>query len=143
VSSATPEPPVVAPISGKVTAVASDILTVDGVQVNMALFSDGTNNRIVRVGENLYEGENVVTFVAEALTVPLSLHGYLVKGTLSSDKVRIEYRTSATGVWQVLSQTDSVPASDFFQFRLKVVAELQDILQNRSISEVIVIGEQE
>ena len=143
VSSSTPEPPVVAPISGKATAVASDILTVDGVQVNMALFSDGTNNRIVRVGENLYEGENVVTFVAETLTVPLSLHGYLVKGTLSSAKVRIEYRTSATGVWQVLSQTDSVPASSFFQFRMKAVADLTDLLQNRSISEVIVIGEQE
>jgi len=131
------------PTTGQVAAVGSDILAVDGITLNFALFYDATNNRIVRVGESLYEGSNVVSFLGETFTVPLSLHGYLVKGTLSSDRVQVEYRTSSTGTWQLLSQTDSVPSSTYFQFRLQVVADLSDVIQNRSIQEILVIGEQE
>jgi len=131
------------PSTGAVQAVGSDILTVDGVLLNFALFHDVTNNRIVRFSENSYEGENLVLFNSMTFTVPVSLHGYLVKGTVSSSKVQVEYRTSATGSWQILNQTDSVPASSFFQFRLKVNADVRDILQETSIKEVIVIGEQE
>jgi len=131
------------PSTGVVQAVGSDILSVDGVLLNFSLFHDSTNNRIVRFSENSYEGENLVLFSPMEFTVPVSLHGYLVKGTVASSKVQVEYRTSSTGVWQILSQTDSVPASDFFQFRLKVNADLRDLIRETSIKEVIVIGEQE
>ncbi len=135
--------PVFAPLTGQVQAVAADVLSVDGVLVNFALFNDSTNNRLVRVGENSYEGENVVIFDSMEFTVPVSLHGYLVKGTIASSKIQMEFRTSSSGPWQVLSQTDSVPASSFFQFRLKINADLRDIIQENSVREVIVIGELE
>jgi len=135
--------PFFAPLTGQVQAVGADVLTVDGVLVNLVLFNDATNNRLVRVGENSYEGENVVIFTATEYTVPVSLHGYLVKGTIASSKIQMEFRTSSTGAWQILSQTDSVPASDYFQFRLKINADLRDIIQENSVREVIVIGELE
>lgn len=135
--------PFFAPVAGQVQAVGSDVLSVDGVLVNFALFNDSTNNRLVRIGENSYEGENVVIFDSMTFTVPVSLHGYLVKGTIASSKIQMEFRTSSTGAWQILSQTDSVPASAFFQFRLKINADLRDIIQENSVREVIVIGELE
>lgn len=135
--------PTFSPQTGLVQAVGSDVVSVDGVLVNCALFNDSTNNRLVRIGENSYEGENVVIFNAMEFTVPVSLHGYLVKGTISSSKIQMEFRTSSTGAWQILSQTDSVPSSTYFQFRLKVNADLRDIIQENAIREVIVIGEVE
>jgi hypothetical protein len=131
------------PATGQVQAVCSDILSVDSVQNNLLIFNDITNNRLVRVSENMYDGENSVLFEAMEFVVPVSLHGYLVKGDVSSSKVVVQYRTSATGVWQRLSQTDTVPASDYFQFQLLVTADLGDVIASRSISEIIVIGEQE
>lgn len=135
--------PIFNPTTGLVQAVGSDVLLVDGVVINFALFNDSTNNRLVRIGENSYEGENVVIFDEMEFTVPVSLHGYLVKGTVSSSKIQMEFRTSSTGAWQILSQTDSISASAFFQFRLKVNADLRDIIQENSVREVIVIGELE
>lgn len=135
--------PFFSPTTGLVQAVGSDILTVDGVQINFALFNDSTNNRLVRIGENSYEGENVVIFNEMTLTVPVSLHGYLVKGTVSSSKIQMEFRTSSTGPWQVLNQTDNVSASSYFQFRMKINADMRDIIQENSVREVIVIGELE
>lgn len=131
------------PQAGLVQAVGSDVIPVDGVLVNCVLFSDSTNNRIVRVGENSYEGDNVVIFSSMSFTVPVSLHGYMVKGTISSSRLQLEFRTSASGTWQILSQTDSVPASSFFQFKLKVNADLRDIIRENSVREIIVIGELE
>lgn len=131
------------PTASLVMSVVSDTLTVDGVDINFLLFTDLTNNRVVRVGENLYEGENIVVFTAMEFDVPISLHGYLVKGSLSSSKVIIEYRTSTTGAWQVLSPTDSVPAREWFQFRLKIASDLSDMIQRRAIHEILVVGEQE
>lgn len=142
-TSVTKNSGVFSPTTGDVRAVCSDILTVGGVQVNLALFNDFTNNRLVRVGENSYEGENLVLFSPMTLVVPVALHGYLVKGNIASSKVQVEYRTSATGVWQLLSQTDSVPASVYFQFRMKITADIRDIIKENSIKEIIVIGEQE
>lgn len=134
---------VFSPTTGEVRAVCSDILVVDGVQINLALFNDFTNNRLVRVGENSYEGENLVLFSPMTLLVPVALQGYLVKGNIASSKVQVEYRTSLTGAWQLLSQTDSVPASLFFQFRMKITADIRDIIKENSVKEIIVIGEQE
>lgn len=142
-SSDHPESLGFSPSTGAIQAVCSDILTVNGVQVNCALFNDVTNNRLVRIGENSYEGDNVVYFTAMTLTVPVALHGYLVKGSISSTKVQVEYRTTPTGTWQLLSQTDSVPSSLFFQFRTKIKADLKDIISSTSIKEIIVIGVQE
>ena len=142
-SATHPNSSVLSPATGAIQAVCSDVLTVDGVQINFALFNDVTNNRLVRIGENSYEGDNVVYFTAMTLTVPVSLHGYLVKGSISSTKVQVEYRTSATGTWQVLSQIDSVPSSLYFQFRTKLKADLRDIISSTSIKEIIVIGVQE
>jgi len=142
-SSANRNAPFFTPSTGQVQAVCSDVLSVDGVQINFALFNDLTNNRMVRIGENSYEGENVVIFETMNFVVPIALHGYLVKGSISSSKVQVEYRTSLTGPWQILSQTDSVPASVLFQFRLKITADIRDIIQENSVREIIVIGEQE
>lgn len=142
-SSANRNSPFFNPQAGLVQAVGSDVIPVDGVLINCALFSDSTNNRIVRVGENSYEGENVVIFSSMSFTVPVSLHGYMVKGTISSSHLQLEFRTSSSGTWQILSQTDSVPASSFFQFRLKVNADLRDIIRENSVREIIVIGELE
>ena len=125
------------------SSVASDILSVDGSVRNLVLFTDLTNNRFVRYPEDAYLGDNIVTFEALSYSVPVSLHGYLVKGTIPSSKVCIEFRTSATGTWQRLAQTDSVPASDFFQFRIRVTPDLVDIIDEKSIKEVVIVGEQE
>ena len=132
--------PYFAPTTGTVQAVCSDVLSVDGVLVNLVLFNDATNNRLVRVGENSYEGENSVVFSGMTLDVPVTLHGYLVKGTVASSKVTLDFRTSSAGTWQVLSQTDSVPASSYFQFRVRVNADLRDVIQENAINEIIVIG---
>lgn len=142
-NSAHPNSGKFSPVTGAVGAVAADVLTVDGVRINFALFADSTNNRIVRVGENIYEGENVITFNSSTYAIPVSLHGYLVKGDLSTDKIQVEYRTSSAGAWQILSQTDSVAASTFFQFRLKVNPDLSDVIAEKAIKEIVIVGRQE
>jgi WD40 repeat protein len=142
-NSANPNSGKFSPVTGAVSAVAADVLSVDGVLINFALFADSTNNRIVRVGENIYEGENVITFNSATYAIPVSLHGYLVKGDLATDKIQVEYRTSSTGAWQILSQTDSVSASTFFQFRLKVNPDLSDVIAERAIKEIVIVGRQE
>lgn len=136
-------PPATFPSIFDATAVASDILSVNGAERNLVLFTDTQNNRFARVPEDAYLGDNIVTFSEMTFTVPLSLHGYLVKGTLPSSKVCIEYRTTSTGAWQQLAQTDTVPASTYFQFRVRVTAELVDILEEKSIKEIVIVGEQE
>jgi len=136
-------PPSTFPSVQTATAVASDILTVNGAVRNLALFTDDTNNRFVRIPEDAYLGDNLVTFEEMTFTVPLSLHGYLVKGTLPTSKVCIEYRTVSSGAWQRLEQTDMVPASTFFQFRVRVTPALTDILEEKSIKEIVIVGEQE
>lgn len=136
-------PPATFPSVSDSNSVAADIVTIDGAFRNLILFTDGTNNRFVRVPEDAYLGDNLVTFNEMTFTVPLSLHGYLVKGTLSSSKVCVEYRTVTSGVWQRLAQTDIVPASLFFQFRLRVTPDLSDIIDEKSVKEIVIVGTQE
>lgn len=136
-------PPATFPSVNDASSVASDILSVDGTLRNLVLFTDATNNRFVRVPEDAYLGANIVTFSEMTFTVPLSLHGYLVKGTLASSKICIEFRTVSAGVWQRLDQTDSVPASLFFQFRVRVTPDLVDIIEEKAIKEIVIVGEQE
>lgn len=131
------------PMTGSLSSVCSDTLLVDGTLVSCLLFQDATNDRLVRIGENSYEGDNRATFVSMTFGVPLSLHGYLVKGNIASSKITIEYRTSSTGIWQVLSQTDSVPASVYFQFRVRINSDLSDVIGSRSIREILIIGKHE
>ena len=123
------------------SSVLSDTLSVDGYARNLLLFTDTENHRFVRLPEGAYRGSNVITFSGNSYQVPVSLHGYLVKGNIASDKVCIEFRTSATGVWQKLSQTDSVCASDYFQFRVSVTPSLSDLVEQKSIREVVIVGE--
>ncbi|RLB61644.1 MAG: hypothetical protein DRH08_13620 [Deltaproteobacteria bacterium] len=136
-------PPAAFPSINAANAVASDVLSVDGSLRNLILFTDGVNNRFVRVPEDAYLGDNVVTFSELNFSVPLSLHGYLVKGNIPTSKVCVEYRTTSTGSWQQLAQTDSVPASSYFQFRVRVTPDLIDIIEEKSISEIVIVGEQE
>lgn len=136
-------PPVTFPSVNDANSVASDIISVDGALRNLVLFTDGVNNRFVRVPEDAYLGSNIVTFDEMTFTVPLSLHGYLVKGTLASSKICIEFRTVSAGVWQRLDQTDSVLASLFFQFRVRVTPDLIDIIEEKAIKEIVIVGEQE
>jgi hypothetical protein len=125
------------------SSVAADTVTIDGTSVDIILTADNTQRRVMRISENLFLGDNLVTFEEMTFTTGISLHGYAVKGTLPSSQVEIQFRVVSGGTWRTLEQTDTVEPSLFYQFRAKVVLTPTDIVRAHVLKQVTIIGEQE
>ena len=129
---------------GALSSIVVDTVTIGGVSVTTLMVGDSGNRRIVRFSENTFDQDSYITFNSATFGVPVAIHGYLLQGSIPAENVVLEYRTSATGLWQVLSGTDDVPGVTFLQFRLRVRLSSGVPLQSSyDISHIIVVGEQE
>ncbi len=123
------------------SAIAYDAVTVDGTVVNTLIVGDTGNRRIIRFSENTFDNDSYVTFAAQTFTVPVSVQGYVLQGTLTNTNVVVEYKTASTGNWQELSSVDSVPGSLYLQFRLRLRLNSKDSVKTLVLNQVVIIGE--
>jgi len=140
--SATPLqiPPVLRMNFSGIIAIASDTVTIDGVSVDILLTSD--SNRIIRTSENIFGLSNYATFTSESPVVPVALEGYVLKGTLPSQNVIVQYRTSTSGEWHTLVSGCNADASVYYEFRVKLFVGPYDAIQDYTIDKLIVVGRQ-
>jgi hypothetical protein len=123
------------------SSIAFDTVTVDGTSVTTIIVGDTGNRRIIRFSENTFDNDSYVTFAANTFSVPVSIQGYVLQGTLVNTNVVVEYRTSDTGNWQELSTIDSVPGSLYLQFRLRLRLNSKDSVKTLTLKQVVIIGE--
>ena len=124
-----------------VSSIAFDTVTVDGTEVTTLLVADAGNRRLLRFSENTFDADSYVTFNSQTFDVPVAIQGYLVQGSIPASSVGLEYRTSDIGAWQTLSAIDVVPGSLFLQFRLKMRLSSEDIINEASVKQIVIIGE--
>lgn len=133
-------PPVLRMNFSGIIAIASDTVTIGSTSVDILLTSD--SNRIIRTSENIFSLDNYATFTSESPVVPVALEGYVLKGTLPSQNVLVQYRTSATGDWHTLENGCNADASTYYEFRVKLFIGLYDALQDYTLDKLIVVGRQ-
>lgn len=126
-----------------VTAVAADVISTPTVDLDLFLVADG-NRRVVRISEIVYADGNLVGFTPITTAVPTRICGYLIRGTVDTSQVELEYRLDNTSSnWRILDTcSNPIDPSTYFEFRLRVFLSPLDIIQEKVIESIIVVGEQ-
>lgn len=125
-------------------SVAADLVPVNGMDLDVFLAGDEANRRIIRISENVYSDDNIVLFEENNFIVPVKICGYLVRGELNTENVTVEYRTSPTSSsWRKLDMcSGAIDNSTYFQFRAKFRLNPLAVIEEQSVSSILVIGEQ-
>jgi hypothetical protein len=107
------------------SAVTADEVTLDGITFNALVVADNLNRRLTRFNIDSYDASNFVNFDLVELTVPVSLYGWSLSGTVPPDMVTVYYRFDETEEFRVLPQETNTPPSSTFQFRVAVQLDSQ------------------
>lgn len=125
---------------GEAIGVVSDRIFLDGQYVDVLLVSDVLNKRVQRLNLNAYSQDNFVNFEVLTLPVPISISGWTLSGTIPLELVRVEYRTSETEPFKLLSQETSLPAASTLQFRVGVTLDPNRFVKEWTITQLKVYG---
>jgi hypothetical protein len=107
------------------SAVTADEITLDDVTFNVLVVADNLNRRLTRFNIDAYDTSNFVNFDLVELTVPVSLYGWGLSGTVPPDMVTVYYRFDEEEEFRILPQETNTPPSSTFQFRVAVQLDSQ------------------
>lgn len=133
-------PPVARVSFYNIGAIAADEVTLNSVSVNILVTGDA--NKILRISEDFFGLSNYAEFEEQSPAVPVALEGYVLKGSLPSQSIIVQYKTSSTGDWHTLEGGCNAEASTYYKFRVKLFAGPYDVLQDYTLDKLIIVGRQ-
>jgi len=125
---------------GYAKSVVADIAVIDEKTTNIMICGDTLNKRLHRFNLDAYTSDNIANFDLMTFSVPISLIGWSLSGTIPNDMVKVYYRFDETDPFQELTQDAATSATSTLQLRIGVQLDSRRFVRDWYITRLQVHG---